>query len=167
MRPLQECSESSSCRFIRNTHFHLLHSCLLFMFLLHGETFEGLKPTDHSWIFKCEFSRQLLQGQVGFKSTPHAVFFGFGPIKVHIWRKTWGAAEERLMSLLLKNEANTETTKGADSLMSTWGSSSESRISMSSIRAEIKRFTACCKNQLQPLWIVSSFLTNLQGFAFL
>lgn len=44
------------------------------MFLLHGETFEGLEPTDLSWIFKCEFSRQLLQGQVGFKSTPHAVF---------------------------------------------------------------------------------------------
>lgn len=51
--------------------------------------------------------------------------------------------------------------------MSTWGSSSESHVSMFSITAEIKRFTACCKNQLQPLWIVSSFLTNLQGFAFL
>lgn len=84
----------------------------------------------------------------------------FGPIKVHTWRKTWGAAVERPMSLLLKNEANTETTKGAVSLMSTWGSSSESYVSMSSITAEIKRFTACCKNQLQPLWIVSMSLLN-------
>lgn len=91
----------------------------------------------------------------------------FGPIKVHTWRKTWGTAEERPMSLLLKNEANTETTKGAVSLMSTWGTSSESHVSMSGITAEIKKFTACCKNQLQPLWIVSSFLTNLQEFAFL